>query len=182
MERNSFVYAVFRDEKRAVRAVRGLIDAAFPTRDINALLRAGGSTEELAPAHHTGIRRGALLGAALGIGGGALVASGGLLIAGPLFIGLQGAALAGGALGSLLGTLAGLAHWNDQIEFPEHAFRRGSVLIGVTTNDGRAGLALEILLAAGGRRARVSTKREARRVARGQQEHLREPTLTKRAV
>jgi hypothetical protein len=170
MDRDTFVYAIFRDEKRAVRAVRGLIDAAFPTRDINALLsgraNSRSDTKMLEPAHHTGIQRGAMLGAVLGVGGGALVASGGLLIAGPLFLGLQGVAIAGGALGSLLGALAGLAHWNDEIEFPANAFERGGVLVGVTTHEARAGEALQILLAAGGRRARVSTKREARQVAR----------------
>ena len=166
MERNAFAYALFRDEKRAARAVRGLIDASFPTGDISAFLRSDAKTKELEPAHHTGIQRGAMLGAVLGLSGGALVATGGLLVAGPVLLGLQGAALAGGAFGSLVGALAGLAHWNDEIEFPSDAFSRGVVLIGVDTPENRAGLALQILVAAGGRRARVSTKRVARQYAR----------------
>jgi hypothetical protein len=166
MDSNTFVYAIFRDEKRAARGVRGLIDAGFPIRDINALLSGNSTLAELEPAHHTGVQRGALLGALLGLGSGALMASGGLLVAGPIFVGLQGTAIVGSAFGSLLGALAGLAHWDDEIEFPTNAFERGGVLIGVTTHEERAGLALEALMAAGGRRARVSTKREARQVAR----------------
>ena len=166
MHSNTFVYAIFRDEKRAARGVRALIDAGFPIRDVNALLNGSSTQSELEPAHHTGVRRGALLGALLGLGSGALMASGGLLLAGPLFVGFEGTAIVGGAFGTLVGALAGLAHWNDEIEFPTNAFERGGVLIGVQTHEERAGLALEALMAAGGRRARVSTKREARQVAR----------------
>jgi hypothetical protein len=163
MDRRAFTYALFVDEKRAARAVQGLVDASFPTRDSSALLRSDEATRELELSHHTGIQRGAVLGGVLGLSGGALVATGGLL--GPVLVALQGAALAGGALGSLLGALAGLAHWNDEIEFPDNAFRRGGVLIGVSAPEDQAPLALQILLSAGGRHARVTTKREAAQAA-----------------
>jgi hypothetical protein len=162
---SKFVHAFYRDESSATAAVGQLLEAGFTTNDIGALMGQGPDAEALSlpMKHKTGSATGALLGGVLGaVGGGTLALTGGfaLLALGPLFALLQGA-LAGGAAGTLAGTLGGLGFWKDEIDFPQHAFEAGAVLLGVTANDARVDLAREVLRSAGAKASHVSANREA---------------------
>lgn len=160
-----FVHAVFLQEAGAADAVKALLDAHFPPDKIGALMCDASSVTELDIVHKTGIARGAGLGAAIGVVGGALVTVSGLLLLGPAFLALEGA-LAGGALGTLAGTLGGLAYWNDEIEFPIDAFEKGAVLVGVSTESSRANVARDALLFSGADQVHFATKRQAGKAAR----------------
>ncbi len=144
-----FVYGIFWDEKSAAKAVDALIDAHFSGDDISALMHEGPEVEELPVEETTGAARGALIGAALGAIGGALLTPGaGLLAGGPLLMALRGAIAAGGA-GAGIGAFGGLGYWHEEVDFPHHHLKRGAVIIGVETIPERQASAEETLHAAG---------------------------------
>jgi len=160
-----FVHAVFKDEPHAAKAVQELVNAKFSSTDISALMcHRGGAVEELEVGHKTAMKSGAAVGAVLGGVGGALAVTGGLVLAGPLFLALEGL-VAGGALGTVAGTLGGLGFWKEEIEFPKNAFEDGAVLIGASVNEGRAEEASAALKRAGATEILQSTQEEARLLA-----------------
>jgi len=161
----TFVHAVYTTQPSAARAVQELVNAEFSANDISVLMWDKSGVQELEVGHKTGMVAGAAIGAALGVVGGALAVSGGLVLAGPVFLALEGS-LAGGVLGTLAGTLGGLGFWKEEVEFPKHAFEQGAALIGVSTDDGRIPQAAEALRRAGAREVHSSTTREAREHAR----------------
>lgn len=165
-----FVHAVFNDEPHAARAVQELVNAKFSGHDIGALMCNRSGVQELEVGHKTGMGVGAALGGVVGAVGGALAVSGGLILAGPVFLALEGM-LAGGALGTLAGTLGGLGFWREEVEFPKAAFENGAVLIGVTVEDGRMEDAANALRRAGASDIRMSSKPEARTAAEASAAH-----------
>lgn len=165
-----FVHAVFNTELRAARAVQELVNAKFPTEGISALMVNRSGVEELEVSHKTAMGPGAALGAVFGAVGGALAVTGGLVLAGPVFLALEGV-LAGGALGTVAGTLGGLGFWKDEVDFPKHAFENGAVLIGVNTEDGRIEDARTALKSAGATEIRMTSKPEARASAQANASH-----------
>jgi hypothetical protein len=159
-----FVHAVFNSEVRAARAVQELVNAKFTAHDVSALMCNRDGVQELEVGHKTGMGVGAVLGGVLGAVGGALAVSGGLVLAGPVFLALEGM-VAGGALGTLAGTLGGLGFWKEQIDFPTAAFENGAVLIGVNTDEGRIEDASAALKRANADEIRVTSKQNARAAA-----------------
>jgi len=155
-----FVHAVFNTEASAARAVQELVNAKFSAEDIGALMVNRSGVQEVEMRHKTGIGAGAALGAVFGAVGGVIAVTGGLVLAGPVFLALEGV-LAGGALGTVAGTLGGLGFWHEELDFPAAAFENGAVLLGVTAEDGRIEDASQALKAAGASEIRISTKREA---------------------
>jgi hypothetical protein len=165
MEHGVFVHALFRREHDAVAAVENLIASRFASSDISALMQRDDKVEELQMAHRTGMGAGAALGGVLGaVGGAVMLGGGGVFVAGPLLLALEGA-IAGGALGTLAGTLGGLGFWQEEIDFPDEAFRDGAVLIGVSTAEGRVADAERALKEAGAEEVYRSTKDDALRSA-----------------
>src|SRR5262252_1110177 len=150
-----FVHAVFNDEFHAARAVQELVNAKFSGHDIGALMCNRDGVRELETGHKTRMGVGAVLGGVVGAVGGALAVSGGLVLAGPVFLALEGL-LAGGALGTFAGVLGGLGFWREEIEFPTAAFENGAALIGVTVEDGRIEDARSALKHAGATEVRMS--------------------------
>ena len=166
-----FVHAVFKDEPSAAMAVQELVNAKFSANDISALMcNRSGVVEELEVGHKTAMKQGAALGAVLGGVGGALAVTGGLVLAGPVFLALEGL-VAGGALGTVAGTLGGLGFWKEEIEFPKSAFENGAVLIGATVNEGRIEEASAALRRAGADEIRKTTPEEARSQAVSRASH-----------
>jgi hypothetical protein len=159
-----FVHAVFNSETGAAKAVQELVNARFAGHDISALMCNRSGVQELEIGHKTGVGVGAVLGGVLGAVGGALAISGGLVLAGPVFLALEGM-LAGGVMGTLAGTLGGLGFWKEEIDFPRQAFENGAVLIGVTSDDARIEDAANALKRAGATEIRQSSKREAQTAA-----------------
>lgn len=165
MEPGVFVHAFFLRERDAIAAIENLIGARFASSDISVLMQHADKVEELQMAHRTGMGAGAALGGVLGaVGGAVMVAGGGVLVAGPLLLALEGA-IAGGALGTLAGTLGGLGFWQEEVDFPDEAFRDGAVMIGVSTAEGRIGNAEHALKEAGADEVYRSTKDDALRGA-----------------
>ncbi len=165
-----FVHAVFNSERAAAKAVQELVNAEFSVHDISALMCKRDGVQELDIGHKTGMGVGAVLGGVFGAIGGALAVSGGLVLAGPVFLALEGM-VAGGAMGTLAGTLGGLGFWRDEIDFPRDAFENGAVLIGVNSDDGRIDQAGEALKRAGATEIRQTTKGEAQRSAETSAHH-----------
>jgi hypothetical protein len=159
-----FVHAVFTTETKAARAVQELVNAEFSGNDIGALMCNRDGVQELEVGHKTAMVPGAALGAVFGAIGGALAISGGLVLAGPVFLALEGM-VAGGALGTVAGTLGGLGFWREEIAFPTAAFENGAVLIGVTVDDARIEAASNALKRAGASEIRMSSVQEARQRA-----------------
>lgn len=156
-----FVHAVFNSETAAAKAVQELVNAKFSANDISALMTNRSGVQELEIGHKTGIGVGAVLGGVFGAIGGALAVTGGLVLAGPVFLALEGM-VAGGAMGTVAGTLGGLGFWKEEIDFPKQAFENGAVLIGVNVGDERIEDASEALKRAGAGEIRQSTKPEAK--------------------
>jgi hypothetical protein len=159
-----FVHAVFNTETSAARAVQELVNAEFSGHDIGALMCNRQGVQELEVGHKTAMVPGAALGAVFGAIGGALAVTGGLVLAGPVFLALEGM-MAGGALGTVAGTLGGLGFWREEIAFPTAAFENGAVLIGVNVDDARIEDASNALKRAGATEIRVSSIQEARQKA-----------------
>lgn len=150
-----FVHGLFTTEAGAASAVQSLIEAHFDPALISALMRVGSDVAEATPTFKTGVGRGVLLGTALGALGGALIASGGLLTAGPL-----AGSVAGGAAGYLAGIVGGLGHWKDEIEFPAQV-AAGMILVGVDSDESNIERARAALAVARPERIHVSPKKEA---------------------
>lgn len=143
-----FVHAVTHDRGTAQRFVEALIDAGFSPTEIGALRSSKSVVTELALEHKTGVGIAGPAGAILGVALGVFATAQGL-VEGPLGSVPSGMVL-GGAVGALLGTLAGLAFWRDVVRIPATAFDDGSVLLlGVSTNPGRVQLAESALRSAG---------------------------------
>ena len=159
-----FVSAVYLREVDATKAVRALLDAHFPSEKVGALMCQPDGSQEIGVTHQTGIRVGAGIGALFGVVGGALIVGSGLVVLGPAFLAVE-AALAGGAFGSLAGTLGGLGFWKDEVAFPTDAFKKGAVLVGISTAGERIEVARKTLLEAGAEQVLVSTKLHAAHVA-----------------
>jgi hypothetical protein len=159
-----FVHAVFTTETAAAKAVQELVNARFSGHDISALMTNRSGVEELEIGHKTGMGVGAALGGVFGVIGGALAVTGGLVLAGPVFLALEGM-LAGGAMGTLAGTLGGLGFWKEEIDFPKAAFENGAVLIGVNSADERTEDAADALRRAGATDIRQTSKPEATKAA-----------------
>ena len=156
-----FVYGIYWDENSAADAVDQLVNAHFLGDDISALLHEGSELKELPVQQKTGANVGAILGAALGAVGGALLAPGaGLLAGGPLFVALQGA-IAAGAAGAGFGAVGGLGYWHDEVDFVHHHLTRGAVIVGVETIPERQAAAENALRAAGAGEVQARTKKEA---------------------
>jgi len=149
-----FVHAIYADRHAAAKAVEALVDAAFPSNRVAALVHKDERLQELRVRHKTGVGIGSVMGALLGLIAGAV------LFMGPWRTALEGG-VAGAAIGALLGTLAGLGYWKEDIDFPSTAFGDGGACVGVTTNEGRVQSARAALLQAGAREAHVSSKRDA---------------------
>ncbi|HKP57140.1 MAG TPA: hypothetical protein VJV78_10480 [Polyangiales bacterium] len=169
-----FVHAVFNTEASAARAVQELVNAEFSGNDISALMCNRDGVQELEVGHKTAMIPGAALGAVFGAIGGALAVSGGLVLAGPVFLALEGM-MAGGALGTLAGTLGGLGFWREEIAFPTAAFENGAVLLGVCVGDSRIEDASKALKRAGAQEIRISSQQEARQKA--QERHSQAPRI-----
>jgi hypothetical protein len=165
-----FVHAVFSSESAAAKAVQELVNARFSAHEISALMCQRSGVQELEIGHKTGMGVGAALGGVLGAVGGALAISGGLVLAGPVFLAVEGM-VAGGVMGTLAGTLGGLGFWKEEIDFPKDAFDNGAVLIGVNCGDERIDEASEALQRAGATEIRRSTKPEAQKAAEASAQH-----------
>jgi hypothetical protein len=165
-----FVHAVFNNEVAAAKAVQELVNAEFPYHDISALMCDRSGVKELETGHKTGMGVGAVLGGVFGAIGGALAVTGGLVLAGPVFLALEGM-VAGGAMGTLAGTLGGLGFWKETIDFPKAAFENGAALIGVDAADGRIEDATNALKRAGATEVRQASKQEARKAAEASAPH-----------
>jgi uncharacterized membrane protein len=165
-----FVHSVFHDEVTAAKAVQELVNAKFSGHDISALMINPNSVRELEVGHKTGMGVGAVLGGVFGAVGGALAVSGGLVLAGPVFLALEGM-LAGGAMGTLAGTLGGLGFWKEDIDFPKSAFENGAALVGVNVHDERVEAASEALRRAGSTEIRTTSKPEAQQQAEAASHH-----------
>ncbi|HET6340268.1 MAG TPA: hypothetical protein VFG30_43970 [Polyangiales bacterium] len=165
-----FVHSVFHDEVAAAKAVQELVNAKFSGHDISALMINPNSVQELEVGHKTGMGVGAVLGGVFGAIGGALAVSGGLVLAGPVFLALEGM-LAGGAMGTLAGTLGGLGFWKEDVDFPKSAFENGAALVGVNVQDERVEDASAALRRAGSKEIRTSSKPEAQKRAEADSHH-----------
>lgn len=165
-----FVHAVFNSEVGAAKAVQELVNAKFSEHDISALMCNRSGVQELEIGHKTGMAVGAVLGGVFGAVGGALAVTGGLVLAGPVFLALEGM-LAGGAMGTLAGTLGGLGFWKEEIDFPRDAFENGAVLIGVNCEDARVEDASDALKRVGATDIRQSSQREAHKAAEASAHH-----------
>ncbi len=144
-----FAYGIFETEEEAVRAVEALTADSFPTSAIGAAMYSDGALQRLGVGQTSSMGRGAALGAAIGAGATALFGLGaGWLAAGPLFVTLE-ALLAGGALGSLTGAIAGLGSWRNVLDLPQDALEQGRIVVGVETGT-RIDEARQILREAGG--------------------------------
>jgi hypothetical protein len=162
--KQQLVYAIYRDEKQAERAVKALVNEEFAAANIVVLMREGGPdshVQEVPVQTKTLVGPGIALGATLGALGGALVAvGGGLWVAGPLVALLQGAA-SGGAAGTIVGTVGGLGYWRDVIDFPEHD-SVGAILVGVdAASQGQVPRARQALQAAGATEVHARPKPQA---------------------
>ncbi|HKU43910.1 MAG TPA: hypothetical protein VJR89_37375 [Polyangiales bacterium] len=147
-----------------------LVNAEFSGHDISALMCNRSGVQELEVGHKTAMVPGAALGGVFGAIGGALAVSGGLVLAGPVFLALEGM-VAGGALGTLAGTLGGLGFWKEEIAFPTAAFENGAVLLGVCVEDARIEDASNALKRAGAHEIRISSLQEAKQRARDSAAH-----------
>jgi hypothetical protein len=150
------VTGLFEDEERARQAFDGLVEEAFDPHEVS-VLRVDDEWRELerVPVDHksgvpAGVATGVVLGGTVGLAGVVLGGPLGLLAAGPIVAALQGA-FVGAASGGLLGALAGMAFWKDEPGL-EGELRRGSVLVGVTAEGARAGMARRALESAGAKR------------------------------
>jgi hypothetical protein len=152
------VTAVCRSPASAKRAVEALVNARFPDETISVVAREGAELREFPIDRRTAVPQGAATGA---VGGAALglilsaIPGGGILAAGPALTALQGMG-AGTALGSLLGTLAGLGWWKVDVEIPADELQAGAYLVGVGAPLPRAPEAIDALRRAGAERVHCS--------------------------
>ncbi len=140
--------ALFENHDEASRAVQDLVSHGFARNDISVMARNG-----TRPNGHSGLARGAGLGAAAGgisglvIGASALLAvpAIGLAISVPALISTLLGAGVGAATGGLLGALTKLGIPKEQAHYYSEGIRRGGVLVAVETPENRTEEARTIL-------------------------------------
>ncbi len=155
----SAVVAVFDDRGEAENAVDALHQAGFAADSIGYVIRgddavAGGTITDAAGAKDV---RGAAAGAVTGgmMGGVAAAAASllipgiGPLVAGGLLASFFGGAIAGTAIGGILGALRGLGVSEHEAKFYEKHFHEGRAIVAVTAG-ARAPQAVQILGQFGG--------------------------------
>ena len=159
MKNEQTLVAAFDDRNEAELAVSDLEAAGFDEQQIGFVLRgsdvgAGGMiTDEIGAKDASGAVTGALGG---GMVGGILAAAAALLIpgVGPILAGgvlasFFGGAIAGTAIGGILGALTGLGISEEEARFYEQEFKAGKAIVAVKTQN-RIEDAREILQRHGG--------------------------------
>jgi uncharacterized membrane protein len=152
------VVGLFDDRDEAQRAVRDLLDHAFPTEKISIITTDPDGefirqpvTADPGNKSNQGVAVGAASGAVVGGIFGLLVGAGillfpplGVIAAGPVVATLAGAGV--GALGGgILGGLIGLGIPKDQVQTYAEAIRRGGVVVAVQVNEADMTRANEIM-------------------------------------
>lgn len=146
------------DQEHARKAVEMLIQASFTPDDIHVHARHPKVHDELPIRHRTRMPIFALIGALLGLAGGAfvgaLVANGAISPLGP-DLGVRGVVLpivsgilVGIGMGAAWGAIAGMAFWREELNVPKAA-QNGSIDIAVQAGSKRAAKARRILRDAG---------------------------------
>jgi hypothetical protein len=151
--------AVFEDRNEAVAAVDELEQAGFKAEEIGFALRGSEAVRGGMITDATGTKdaKGALTGmAAGGMVGGVLTAAVSLLlpgvgpvVAGGLLAAFFGGAIAGTAIGGILGAMTGLGVSEDEARFYEREFHSGRAIVAIRSGK-RAADAAEILRRHGG--------------------------------
>ena len=143
----AMVTAAFRDKESAERAYQTLEDRGYSKQDINLLMsddtrkkyfKHEEHPSELGNKAMEGAGKGSAIGGTLGAIAGVIAAIGtsvlipglGLVIAGPIAVGLAGAG-AGGVAGGLLGALVGSGIPEDRAKEYEAAIKDGQIVMGV---------------------------------------------------
>lgn len=158
MQTTRQVTALCRTAAGARRAVEGLVEARFPDETISVVARDGACLKEFAVDRRTAVPAGLATGAATGAAVGLILSAipgAGVVAAGPALTALQGLG-AGTALGSLLGTLAGLGWWKVAVEIPADEIQAGAFLVGVQVPAARAPQAIDALRRAGAERVQCN--------------------------
>jgi len=140
--KNTAVFGIYRDRRRAEEAVDALRSAGFRNSDVSALLPDNVGTKDFAHEKKTkapegattGATSGAVLGGALGwlagVGTLAIPGLGPFIAAGPILGTLAGAG-AGGAVGGLIGALVGMGIPEYEAKRYEGRVREGGILLSV---------------------------------------------------
>ncbi len=160
--KNTAVFAIFRDRVGVENAVNDLKAAAFLNTDISVLFPDNEGTKDFAHEKSTKAPEGATTGGAAGavLGGGlgwlvgigsiAIPGVGPLIAAGPIMAALAGAGV-GGALGGLTGALVGMGIPEYEAKRYEGKVKDGGILISVHCDESAlVKRAKEILERAGG--------------------------------
>lgn len=157
----SFAYGFFSDEHIAAAAVQKLLNSGFDSEHVGVLMLDTHGTSEVRVKHKTAIGIGIAVGGILGATVAAIALPGlGLLAFGGAFAPLAAAA-AGGAAGTLVGSVGGMGVWSDEVDIPREAFERGDVLVGVLVPKEHSERATSLLTEAGAAQTAVSTRAEA---------------------
>jgi hypothetical protein len=163
---STLITSLFHSPKAANHAVDQLLTSGFSQSNISMLMSDATQGREFTVTTETKAPEGATAGAAIGGVLGALVASLvavgslaipgiGLVAAGPIVAALAGLG-AGGAAGGLVGALVGLGVPEHEAKLYSEKLADGGILVGVYTSDGRAGLAKDVLDAAGGQSVKAA--------------------------
>ena len=157
--KRSTLVAVFEDRNQAIAAVDELERAGFKHEEIGFAIRGSEAVRGGMITDATGTKdaKGALTGMATGgMVGGVLTAAVSLLIpgVGPIVAGgvlaaFFGGAIAGTAIGGILGAMTGLGVSEEEAKFYEHEFHSGRAIVAVRGGK-RAADAAEILRRHGG--------------------------------
>lgn len=157
----SFAYGVFSDEHAAAAAVQQLLNTGFASEHVGVLMLDSAGVTEVPVKHKTAIGTGIAVGGLLGATVAAITLPGlGLIAFGGAFAHLAAAA-AGGAAGTLVGSVGGMGVWSDEVNIPRVAFERGDVLVGVLVPGDQAERANNVLVQAGASQTALSTRAEA---------------------
>lgn len=152
-KKNGIVVGVFKDRSQAEKAIDDLRRAGFRDTQIGIMVRDGKSVRGIKNSKGSMVEEGALGGAAVGLGAGALaglaVLSGVIPAIGPaLFAGWLGSVVssagAGVLTGGLIGSLIGLGIPEEDAAFYEKEFKAGRTIVTVK-NAARADEARTIL-------------------------------------
>lgn len=140
--KNTAVFGIYRDRRRAEMAVDTLLDNGFRAEDISALLPDNTGTKDFAHEKHTkapegaatGATAGAVVGGTLGllagIGSLAIPGVGPFIAAGPIMGALAGMG-SGGVVGGLVGALVGLGMPEYEAKRYEGLIKKGRLLLSV---------------------------------------------------
>ena len=141
-QKNTAVFAIYRDRKDVEQAVSALIADRFRQEDISVLLPENVGTKEFGHEKHTkapegttaGAGAGAVLGGTLGllvgIGALAIPGLGPFIAAGPIMAALAGAGT-GGVVGGLIGALVGMGIPEYEAKRYEGLVKSGGILLSV---------------------------------------------------